>query len=280
MSSRPGRLRGLADAALQLTLPLFGNPPAQPPVVRSGHRLIRLNGEFVEYELRRSARRTIGLMIDQRGLSVTAPRWVAQSNIDEALIERADWVLRKLVEWREHAVRRARQALRWEHGASLPFLGETLTLQVETGRRAAARRDGGVLRIVLAADAPAAAGVLAEQVRERAHGWLKVQAREVFDARLAHYVPQLGTAPCRWSLSSARTRWGSCSADGSIRLNWRLVHFPRDIVDYVICHELAHLREMNHGPRFWRTVGELFPDYDRARRWLRAHAGDLGAGLE
>ncbi len=278
MSARPGRLRELANA-LQLNLPLFAGSAAQPPVVHSGHRLIRLNGEFVEYELRRSARRTIGLTIDQRGLAVTAPRWVAQSNIDEALKERADWVLRKLLEWREHAARRARQALRWEHGAALPFLGETLVLQLEAGRRAGARRDGSVLRIVLAGQSQGQAPD-PDQVRERAHAWLKAQAREVFDARLAHHAGRLGSTPTRWSLSSARTRWGSCSADGSIRLNWRLVHFPPEIVDYVICHELAHLREMNHGPRFWEIVERLFPGHAQARQWLRQHAGDLSNGME
>jgi len=81
----------------------------------------------------------------------------------------------------------------------------------------------------------------------------------------------------RWSLSSARTRWGSCSADGSIRLNWRLVHFPLDIVDYVIAHELAHLRELNHGTRFWQIVGDLFPEYERARAWLRDFPEDAAS---
>jgi predicted metal-dependent hydrolase len=78
-------------------------------------------------------------------------------------------------------------------------------------------------------------------------------------------------------LSSARTRWGSCGPDGAIRLNWRLVHFPQQIIDYVVAHELAHLRELNHSPRFWDTVGQLFPDFDRARQWLRQFPDDMMA---
>ena len=74
------------------------------------------------------------------------------------------------------------------------------------------------------------------------------------------------------------TRWGSCTPDGAVRLNWRLVHFPLEIIDYVIAHELAHLRELNHGPRFWSTVGELFPDFDRARAWLRNFPDDMPLG--
>ena len=88
-------------------------------------------------------------------------------------------------------------------------------------------------------------------------------------AKSADFAREHGMRPTRWALSSARTRWGSCGADGAIRLNWRLMHFPPDIVDYVIAHELAHLRELNHGPQFWSTVGELFPDWQRARAWLR-----------
>ncbi len=70
-------------------------------------------------------------------------------------------------------------------------------------------------------------------------------------------------------LSSAKTRWGSCSADGRILLNWRLIHFPQSSIDYVVAHELAHLKEMNHGPRFWATVASLLPDYETARAQVR-----------
>ena len=254
----------LADAARQLSLPLVGAPPAAPPVLRAGRRLVRLDGVFVEYELCRSDRRTIGFTIDRRGLTVTAPRSVAQPRIDAALGERADWILRKLDEWRERQAHAERRAVRWEDGGSLPYLGEDLVIRVDRDRRAAPRREGRELCIALSAGAPI------EEVRVRAQGWLKAEARTLFALRLAHYEAGFGIAPRSWALSSARTRWGSCSANGSIRLNWRLVHFPPHIVDYVICHELAHLREMNHGPRFWRAVGELYPDYERARRWLRS----------
>lgn len=267
---RLGRLaRDLADAALQLTLPLFDAAPSPPPATRPGTRLILLDGEFVEYLLRRSRRRTIGLTVDDRGLTVAAPRWVSQAEIDAALRERTDWVRRKLVEWREHAARRDRMAIRWEHGASLPYLGETLRLAIEPAHAGAACRDGAALRLAL----PPGAG--SEQIRDSVQGWMQQQARALFGQRIEHFAGLLGVRPKRWSLSSARTRWGSCSADGSIRLNWRLMHFPPEIVDYVICHELAHLRELNHGPRFWQTVGELFPEYRRVREILRSYPDDI-----
>jgi hypothetical protein len=260
--------RQLADAALQLSLPLF--EPVQPHTVRrTGARLVRLSGTFVEYELRRSRRRTIGFVVDDRGLAVTAPLWVPQAQIEEALQERSDWVLRKLVEWREYAARRERLAIRWADGATLPFLGETVTMRVDAAHRGPPRLQDGTLHIGLAP------GAGAEQMRDTVQGWLQKQARAHFHGRLEHFAREHGIAPRRWSLSSARTRWGSCGADGSIRLNWRLMHFPHDIIDYVLAHELAHLRELNHGPRFWHAVGELFPEYRRARDWLRAYPDDV-----
>jgi predicted metal-dependent hydrolase len=300
---------GGPSAALQLTLPLFELPPqpartpdpdvpaallppgrpapgpAQPPAptpgadaprvtpsgATRGRRIARLGEHHVEYELRRSRRRTIGFYVDDTGLRVTAPRWVTLGEIDAALIGKQRWILRKLVEWRDHAQRRERLAVRWEDGGTVAYLGRSLTMSVGTGApRASVSLDvQDVLRIAL----PGSTGP--EGLRESVVGWLQARAREVFAERLPIYAERLGRAPSRWRLSSARTRWGSCAPDGSIRLNWRLVHFPIDVVDYVIAHELAHLREMNHGPRFWSTVAALMPGFEAARRQLKDYPDDL-----
>ena len=99
--------------------------------------------------------------------------------------------------------------------------------------------------------------------------WLQRQARRVFEERCALFAPRLGVRVKRLSLSSASTRWGSASADGSIRLSWRLVHFALPVIDYVVTHELAHLREMNHSAAFWDVVRSVIPDYEQARGALR-----------
>ena len=98
---------------------------------------------------------------------------------------------------------------------------------------------------------------------------LQRQARELFAHRVQHFAGQLGVQVKRIALSSARTRWGSASADGSIRLHWRLMHFSHSVIDYVVAHELAHLREMNHSPRFWEVVRSVMPEFDAARDQLR-----------
>ena len=100
-------------------------------------------------------------------------------------------------------------------------------------------------------------------------GWLQRQARRIFEERCAHYAPRLGVRLRRLALSSAQTRWGSASADGSVRLNWRLVHFALPTIDYVVAHELAHLRHMDHGPQFWDVVRSVIPDVEAARGRLK-----------
>jgi predicted metal-dependent hydrolase len=108
-----------------------------------------------------------------------------------------------------------------------------------------------------------------EQIRDAVQSWLQRQARRVFEERCAVFAQRLNVRVRRIALSSAATRWGSANADGSIRLNWRLVHFALPIIDYVVAHELAHLREMNHSPAFWDVVRSVLPDYEHSRVALR-----------
>lgn len=260
--------RGAADAALQLTLPLFDSLPRIVNRPLPGRRIARLSDQYIDYELRRSRRRTIGFVVDDRGLTVTAPRWVTLGEIDDALVEKSGWIRRKLLEWRDYSTRRERLTIRWHDGATLPYLGRTLTMRADPRACGHTRLDGDELRIALTEFS-------VEQLRERAQAWLRARATELFEERISHFAAILGQNPTRWSLSSARTRWGSCGPDGAIRLNWRLMHFPPMIVDYVVAHELAHLRELNHSPRFWATVELLYPDYRQSRDWLRGYPDDI-----
>jgi predicted metal-dependent hydrolase len=110
------------------------------------------------------------------------------------------------------------------------------------------------------------------QIRDAVQSWLQRQARRVFEERCRHFAVQLNVRWTRLSLSSASTRWGSASADGAIRLHWRLIHLALPTIDYVVAHELAHLRVMDHSPRFWDVVRSVIPDMDRLRGTLRDEA--------
>ncbi len=223
-------------------------------------RSIALGDRIVPYVLRRAKRRTIGLSIDHRGLRVGAPRRSSLLDVERIILRHGEWVVQKLDEWR---TRRRPELLRIVDGVQLPLLGSQLAVRLVLGANRGVWSAQATLTLCLRS--PDDAGrVLEKALRER--------ARELFLERLAHYAALLGVALPRLTLSAARTRWGSCSLKSGIRLNWRLIHFPRHVIDYVVAHELAHLREMNHSPRFWSVVGQLYPDYRAARDELKALA--------
>jgi predicted metal-dependent hydrolase len=234
-----------------------------------------LHGHLVGYEFRRVRRRTIGFSIAHEGLVVSAPRWVPAGEVQAALQEKARWIVKKLQEQDERARRIAAQRIDWRDGTSIPFLGETVIVVLDpraTGSQLVNAKDTlpGVPRLTLHIGLPQHAAP--EQIRESVQSWLQRQARRVFEERCRHFAQQLGVRMTRLSLSSATTRWGSASADGAIRLHWRLIHFALPTIDYVVAHELAHLRVMDHSPRFWDVVRSVIPDVERVRDTLRDEA--------
>lgn len=229
-------------------------------------RRLTLGERALIYNLKRSSRRTIGFVIDDRGLSITVPRWVTLAEIEHAIAEKQKWIFAKLAEWRTSAARRMLPTMEWQDGAGLPFLGKTITLKLESPIGALMfDADTSMLHLGLPHT------TTEQQIKDRVQGWLQTQARRLFGERLEVYAERLGVRHSAYALSSAATRWGSCTADGKIRLNWRLVHFPLSLIDYVVAHELAHLKEMNHSPRFWDTVESIFPEFREAREQLRSH---------
>ena len=250
-----------------------GVPSAAPQFVHpQASRQLHLDGVLVAYALARGQRRTIGMVVGPEGLSVRAPRWTPLHEIDAALQEKARWIVRKL---QETTVRRSQQIERqivWEQGAVFPFLGQTLCVQL-AGAGGAARLDDAPLDAGPGATRPLhlplPATASSTQIRAAVRAWLTAQAQQVFTARLDYFAPLLQVRWKQLGLSNAATRWGSARSDGSIRLNWRLVHFDLPVLDYVVAHELSHLRVMNHSPRFWDTVRTVVPEYAALRARLK-----------
>ncbi|MBM3386888.1 MAG: M48 family metallopeptidase [Betaproteobacteria bacterium] len=244
-------------------------PPA-PPIDHQHPRANRqtlLHGVSVAYRLERSRRKSIGFGVGPEGLVVRSPHWLALREVEAAVQGKAGWILAKLQQMQARGRDPVPAHRVWAHGTDLPYLGATVRLCVLV-RGQMPDWPEGVTPLPLSLPPEASA----TQVREAAEAWFKQQARVLFDERLRHFEPLLGVRHRRLSLSSARTRWGSARADGHIRLNWRLIHLPLAQIDYVVVHELAHLRVMDHSPRFWDAVGEVMPDYSERRRALRAHA--------
>ena len=221
-------------------------------------RSVMLDGRHVTYTLKRSnKRRSIGLRIDDRGLTVNMPLQASERWLHEVLQDRANWVVDKLDEWQSQAP----EKLTWTDGDIIPYLGEILTLRVGPYPKIL-QHIGEELRVKDEGSA--------SRIEKRVTAWYRQQALPLFVARAEHYAPMLNVRPDSIKLTTAKTRWGSCTTNGEVRLNVHLIKLPHYLIDYVIVHELAHLREMNHSAAFWRVVEIACPDYARLRSELKA----------
>jgi len=214
-------------------------------------------------------------MVGPEGLTVSAPKWVPLYEVESAIQSKSAWILKKLDEMRVRGERIETARIQWKDGAAFPFLGETVIVVLDPRHgfegggmlHTAAQALPGVPRLTLHVGLPQSAEPA--QIRDVVQAWLQRQARALFDERCRHFAQRLGVRYTRLSLSSAQTRWGSATSTGAIRLNWRLVHFAMPTIDYVVAHELAHLREMNHSAAFWDVVRSVMPDYEQRRGELK-----------
>ena len=225
-------------------------------------------------------RKSIGFVVDAGGLTVRAPKWVPLRDIDAAVREKEGWIAARFAEQRERAARLAAARVVWRDGSSIDYLGRPLAIVLD----AAGQRDGTTMLVASTAAGASSApprlvvalprDAAEERVRDAVQSWLQREARRVFEERAAHFAARLGVRVRRLSLSSAATRWGSANSNGSVRLHWRLIQHPMATIDYVVAHELAHLREMNHSARFWDVVRSVLPDYEEARATLRGERAE------
>jgi predicted metal-dependent hydrolase len=235
----------------------------------------------LDYTLRRSDRaRNVRLNIRPDGeLVVTLPARAPERWATELLAARHDWVVRHQERLRAEADRlAARPAL--GDGRRLPLGGVPHRIEV-----AALPRDRVRTRIVHddAAEPTLRLELARGEVRSAAQilgPWLRAEARDAVERRVAVRARDLGVEPKALAIRDQRSRWGSASHRGTVSFNWRLILAPAAILDYVVVHELAHLVQFGHGPRFWSVVRTHVPDAEAARRWLRAHEPDLRSALD
>ena len=224
------------------------------------------NGETISYLLEHRPRRTVGLKITADGLVVHAPKRIFAFQLNQILQEKSGWILSKL------QAREANQvdALNWVDGEHLLYLGQDIGLTiVQNPSNKALVFDANTL--IMATPTPDNQVLIQRKVVQ----WYQKQAALDFSRRLTILAAKLGVPTPPLTLSNAKSRWGSCNSRGEVRLNWRLLQAPPPIINYVICHELAHLKQMNHSAKFWAVVESLFPDYKQAEKALKALSPQL-----
>ncbi|MFP4472480.1 MAG: M48 family metallopeptidase [Candidatus Omnitrophota bacterium] len=231
----------------------------------------------VTYLLRRSSRRrTIEISISaEADLRVAAPSWTPEKEICRFIVSRFDWISARLKE--ASAARRYVQQRDYAHGQEFLFLGRRyplMTERVPSVKRARIRfdEDGWLVTLPGSADRR----TVRAMIQKRLIGWYRQQAQEVFGGRVFHFVRKMKLEPMTIAVKTQKRIWGSCHyRDKTIALNWLLVLAPRDVIDYVIIHELAHLRHPDHSSRFWAFVEKVMPDYRLCNHWLKEHRLDM-----
>lgn len=236
---------------------------SKTPLPAAEQRNIHLSGKEISYTLKRSGkRRSIGLRIDERGLTVNVPLRASEKWLHSVLHDKADWVVKQLDSWQSKKA----PPIFWAEGAPIPFRGEEFVLTLTPKLRGATPQlHGEILHVPVGMEAEAV------YIEKAVTLWYRSEALRVFKECVEHFAPLLQVAPREIRLSAARTQWGSCTVRGVVRLNWQLVKMPLHLIDYVVVHELAHLVEMNHSPAFWRVVGSACPDYKQCRAELRGY---------
>lgn len=218
------------------------------------------NGETIDYQVERRARRTVGLKITNDGLVVHAPKYILEYQLKALIQEKSNWILNKLETRKQNHV----PPIVWQDGETLPLLGMNITLYVVNDTKNKQPKFNHDSLTIISPDADDE-----EVVQRKVVQWYKKQALADFSRRIELFAAKLGVPTPPLKLSSAQSRWGSCTSDGNIRLNWRLLQAPPHIVNYVTCHELAHLKEMNHSAKFWAVVASIFPEYKAAEKELK-----------
>lgn len=246
---------------LQLSLDFLGHRldrfrPARLPRTRIDRPLVWKHGLTVHVVFRSRARRyLLGLQPDGVARLVIPRRGTEAEGV--RFLERSEaWLLKRVAQWRSGS--RARQP--WVEGSRFLFRGEEVILRVENG-------DGG-LRLRFSDQIISVPHALPDY-REVVQGHLREMAERELPVRTRELALLHGISVHCVTVRAQKTRWGSCSARGTISLNWRLIHAPPHVVDYLIIHELMHRREMNHSARYWRLVAKAFPDYRSAEQWLK-----------
>lgn len=219
---------------------------------------VTLAGEDVPVHIRRSAaaKRMILRVCEITGdVKLTLPKRTSARAAERFIAENTAWLVKT-----RHAQPRAETVM---SGHILHYRGESHELLFTGTSPRRVTREASVIAV----------GGPVDMAAKRLQSWLKAEARTRLEESAARHAAALGVRYGRIGLGDMRSRWGSCSSAGTLKFNWRLIMAPDDILDYVAAHEVAHLLEMNHSPRFWSHVMRCCPEFDRSRKWLKSHQG-------
>jgi len=211
----------------------------------------------INYTLIRSNRKTCGIIVRGQTVTVRAPRRMKQADIDRAVQSKRDWINKKLKQFAGIVLEQ--NAFLLHYGDTVQYRGGQVLIAAEIGCRFGLHGE----KIILPD------GLTPEQIKSACVRFYQQQAKTVLTQKVTVFADCMGACPAAVKISNAKGRWGSCSNKKSINFSWRLMMADDAVIDYIVVHELAHLKEMNHSPRFWAIVEQTMPDYKNRQKELR-----------
>ena len=219
---------------------------------------------MVFYNLQRGKRETIEVALLSGGkVRVRAPYRMTEAAIRRFLKEKAPWIKEQMEKIEKS--RKTWMEKRFQDGSVFYYLGEPLKLSAKKAKGEAVWQSGEWLLIDQKSTTP-------QKRKEQLEKWYRSRAKENIESRVGMFAAQIGETPNKVTIKAQKTRWGSCSSLRNVNFNWKLIMMPQEIIDYVVVHELCHLKEMNHSADFWNRVEEIMPDYRNRRKWLKNNA--------
>ena len=235
---------------------------------------VEIEGNKVAYTVVKTRRKTIGITIDSNGeVKVSVPLHISEKQIRETVQKKADWIIKKVnevIERNSNLIRR-----QFIGGEIFLYLGNEYILEI-------LEKDLCEVEVFIQEDTVTvyiSKGLSEESrhqvIKEALIEWYRQRFAEIVKERIEKYSYQLKVTPCKVVIKDQKTRWGSCSIRENINLNWRLIMAPLHVIDYVIVHELCHLKIMNHSKDFWNLVESILPNYAESRKWLKVNGHRL-----
>lgn len=228
-----------------------------------------IRGPGFEAEVVRSDRRkTVTIKVEEGKVSILVPRRADTDRIAALIDRKTRWIREKLLLQRQHPPPKPKE---YVSGESFTYLGRNYRLKVESGPGDPVRLQGGRLMVRV----PPATTQREPYVQAALTAWYRARAAEKLGEKVARYAGLVGRSPTSVRIRTYKSRWGSCSAKGDIQFNWKIIIAPNRIVDYVVVHELCHLRRHDHSPEFWKCVERVLPDYAERKEWLKLKGRSL-----
>jgi len=216
--------------------------------------------------VRTKRRKTASIKVIDGAVQAIVPDQLSDGRVEALIQKRTPWIRKKLREQSQEVTPRPKE---YVSGESFTYLGRNYRLKVSRGTDREVKLKGGYLEVGLPKKPKVG------DIRTALVEWYEEHALERLTEKTNRYAGIMGVSPNSISVRDYKSRWGSCSSKGEISYNWRIIIAPHPIVDYVVVHELCHLKHPNHSPAYWKSVKREVSDYEVCRQWLKEHARDL-----